>query len=250
MAREDGMDQKTVWRRAPAPRRRVSWAEEQSAAFFKVAGILVGWFFRFWIRRYRVIGAGNVPAEGGAFVIANHRSAMDPFLLAYPIRRRRPLGPGKIELFANPIVAYVMHKIGIFPIRQNTADPGAVRAMVDGYRHGRPVLVYPEGGRSETGELRPFFPDFARLAIKLRAPLIPAGIAGAADALPIGSLMPRFNVPVVVAFGTPFDLSAYSGRPMSPELAQEAAEYMRTRVAELLEQAEAKRRRLEQGTAR
>jgi hypothetical protein len=38
--------------------------------------------------------------------------------------------------------------------------------------------VFPEGGRSNNGELQPFIPDFARLIIKLKAPLVPAAVAG------------------------------------------------------------------------
>ena len=46
-------------------------------------------------------------------------------------------------------------------------------------------------GCSETGKLMPFFPDFARLAMRLNARIIPAGIAGGAALLPVGSRIPR-----------------------------------------------------------
>jgi 1-acyl-sn-glycerol-3-phosphate acyltransferase len=164
---------------------------------------------------------------------------MDPFLLAYPLKTRMLRGPGKVELFQNPLFGYIMRKIGMFPIQQGSRDAGAVRTMVEFYRNGRLVLVFPEGGRSEDGELQPFFPDFARLIIKLKAPLVPAAVAGGNALLPMGSYIPKPNTSVVVGFGPPFDLSQFYDRPLTDELTGEAAALMRERVARLLAEARA-----------
>lgn len=213
-------------------RRHKGWSEQQSVFWFRVACVLVGLLLRFWVRGYRAIGADNVPSAGGAFLIANHTTAMDPFLLGYPVRQRMPRGPGKIELFKNPIFSYFMRKIGMFPLRQDVADAAAVRAMVELYRHGRLVIIYPEGGRSPSGAMKPFNPAFTRLVIKLKAPIMPAAIAGGRELLPIGSLLPRPNTPVVVAYGEPFDLSQFYGRELTPEVLQEATAILEERVAE------------------
>jgi 1-acyl-sn-glycerol-3-phosphate acyltransferase len=197
--------------------------------------------FRYWVRPFRATGANNVPPAGGAFLIANHTSAMDPFILAYPVRRRMPWGPAKIELFKNSILGYLMRKIGMFPIRQGSADAGAVRTMVELYRGGRIVIVYPEGGRSKSGELQPFFPEFARLVIKLKAPIVPAAIAGGPELLPIGSRMPRRGTPVVVKYGEAFELKDFYDTDLNPEILRKASERMRTRVLALLEGAREER---------
>lgn len=233
----------------PTPRaaggRRRSLADLQSPRWFAVGAVLVGWLLRFWVRRYRVLGADWAPVTGGTFVIANHTSAMDPFLLGYPLRRLHPLGPGKAELYRNPAFGYVLRKLGIFPLRQGVADANAVRAMVELYRTGRTVLVYPEGTRSPDGELQAFVPDFARLVIKLRARIVPAGIVGARDVLPIGSFIPRPNVPVVVAYGEPFELSAFYGRGLTSRDTDEATAVLRDRVAEMVALARTERDRMD-----
>jgi len=225
-------------------RRRKGWADEQNRFVYRLGVVLVGLLLRLWVRHYRAIGAEQVPASGGLFLVANHTSGMDPFLLGYPISKRPLFGPGKVELFRNRFFGYLMRKLGIFPVRTGVADAAAVRTMVELYRAGNIVIVYPEGGRSPDGELLPFLPEFARLAIRLRAPLVPAAIAGARELLPIGSLIPKMGKPVVVAFGEPFDLSAYYDRPLTPELDAEAAAVIRDRVAELLERARLERARL------
>lgn len=228
------------------PRRRGSgrWVEQQSLFWYRVCHILVGLLLHGWVRRYRAVGVERVPREGGLFLVANHESGMDPFVIGYPVRWRMIRGPGKIELFENRVFGYLMRRIGMFPIRQEMADAAAVRAMVELYRNGRVVLVYPEGGRTDTGELQPFFPDFARLMIRMKARMLPVGVDGVRELLPIGAYLPRFNSPVAVAFGLPFELSQYYGAKVTDEITREAATILRDRVAEQIAVAEAERARL------
>jgi 1-acyl-sn-glycerol-3-phosphate acyltransferase len=224
--------------------RRKGWTEQQSVVLYRFVQLLVALLFRFWIRSFAVVGAENVPAAGGAFLIANHTSALDPFILGHAVKHRMLRGPGKIELFKNPVVGYVMRRLGIFPIRQEMADAAAVRTMVELYRNGRIVIVYPEGGRSPSGEVRAFFPDFARLVIRLKARIVPAGVAGAGEALPIGQLLPQRKRPIAVAFGEPFELSELYGQELTSETVERAVRVMESRVRELLEVARKERAKL------
>lgn len=245
MQRERGMTAPP--RAAPRRPRRGAWIDRQSVFWYRFVRILGGLLLRYWVRCFRADGADRVPAEGGKFIVANHTSGMDPFLLGYPLSHRIILwGPGKVELFKHPVAAYVMRKIGMFPLRQGGADAAAVRTMVELYRAGKTVIIFPEGGRSETGAMKPFVPDFARLVIKLRAPLVPAAIAGARELLPIGRFVPRFRSPVAVRYGDVFELSEFYQRTLTPELASEAAQIMQERVAELLALARSERKRLKE----
>jgi 1-acyl-sn-glycerol-3-phosphate acyltransferase len=219
-------------------KRRKSWTEQQSVFVFRLTCLVVGFILRFWIRHFRAVGVENIPASGGIFLIANHASGMDPFLVGYSIRHRMPRGPGKVELFENPFFGSIMRKIGMFPLRQDVADAAAVRTMVELYRNGRLVIIYPEGGRTKTGELQPFFPEFTRLMIKLKAPMIPAGIAGAASVLPIGSYIPQPNRRVAIAYGEPFDLSEFYGQPLTSDTLERATAVLQDRVADQLSLAE------------
>jgi 1-acyl-sn-glycerol-3-phosphate acyltransferase len=220
------------------------WVEQQSVFVYRVVLTLLGIGLRFWIRRYRAIGQERVPREGGLFLIANHESGMDPFVISYPVRWRLIRGPGKIELFANPFFGAIMRNLGMFPLRQEVADAGAVRAMVELYRKGRVVLVYPEGGRTDDGNLQPFMPDFARLMLRMKARMLPVGVDGVRELLPIGRYVPLFNAPVAVAFGEVFDLSQFYGQKITDDLAQEVADYLREKVAAMIAMAEQERARL------
>lgn len=226
---------------ARRPRR---WTEVQSVTFYRCMRLLARIFFQVWARGYRAIGLEHIPPSGGAFLIANHTSALDPVVLGVSVTSRVMTGPGKIELFENPVSAYILRKIGIFPLRQDATDAAAVRAMVEFYRAGRIVIVYPEGGRSDSGEIQPFNPDFARLMLKLQAPVIPAGIAGVQELLPIGSSLPRIGRPVVVAYGEPIDLSPFYGRHPTPEQVEQASSLLFERVSDLVQYARREKARL------
>ena len=58
---------------------------------------------------------------------------------------------------------------------------GAVKAL----RAGMPLLVFPEGGRTADGELKPFLSGAAYLAIRAQVPLVPIALKGVYDLLPI-----------------------------------------------------------------
>ncbi|HEX6506576.1 MAG TPA: lysophospholipid acyltransferase family protein [Chloroflexota bacterium] len=221
--------------RVPAGKHRTGrWVEQQSVFWYRLAFVLLIGLFRLWIQCYRAVGVEHVPARGGAFLIANHTSGIDPFVIGFSVPWRMLRGPGKEELFSSPFFGYLMRKMGMFPLRLDIADAAAVRAMVEVYRSGKVVVVYPEGGRTDSGEMREFSPELARLIIRLKAPIVPAGIAGARDVLPIGSLLPRPRTPVVVVFGEPFELSEFYGGKVSREAAEQAAVIMHDRVAALV----------------
>jgi 1-acyl-sn-glycerol-3-phosphate acyltransferase len=229
--------------RRPRPRPR-PWTEEQSEFWYRLFEVVFWPIFHLWIRYFRVLGIENVPAAGSQFVLCNHTTGMDPFILGYAIKHRRINGPGKVELFTHPVFSFLMRKIGIFPIHQGVADAAAVRTMISLYRAGRMIVIFPEGGRSETGELKEFVPGLARLMIRLKAPIVPAAIAGGSDLLPIHHRIPRRNTPVVVSFGRQFELSDFYGRELTPEAVEEATDVVRRHIEDQLAVARAERERL------
>jgi 1-acyl-sn-glycerol-3-phosphate acyltransferase len=215
--------------------------------WYWIAYALVWLFFHVWARGYRCIGAWHVPRKGGCFLVSNHASALDPVLLGYGIRHRMLGGPGKAELFRNPLLARVWRTIGMFPLKRGVSDLAGVRNMIAWYRRGRVVVVFPEGRRTDTGDLGPFNTGFTRLVLRLRAPVVPAAIAGAFELLPMGTLLPRHGVPVTVVIGAPIDLSNLLDRPLDQAIVDEATERIRAAVADLLNQAHNLRRELEPG---
>ena len=67
---------------------------------------------------------------------------------------------------------------------------------------GHSLLIFPEGTRTEDGQIRHFKQGVGRLALKASVSVVPTWIGGTFAALPKGSYFPRYHQ-VVVKFGTP-----------------------------------------------
>ncbi len=95
----------------------------------------------------------------------------------------------KKELFRYPFLGWHLKRSGQIPI-----DPGNARASLrslthasESLRHGTPLVVFPEGGRSVTGQLQEFMGGAAYVAIRAQAPIVPIAIVGTDGALPMNS---------------------------------------------------------------
>src|SRR5580704_7336553 len=101
---------------------------------------------------FKVYGTENIPKTGGALLLANHQSYLDPVLVA--VKLRRPVSyMAKSELFENPALAWLIRTLHAFPVRQGEGDVGAVKECIRQLNAGRVLNIYPEGSRTEDGEI-------------------------------------------------------------------------------------------------
>jgi 1-acyl-sn-glycerol-3-phosphate acyltransferase len=77
-----------------------------------------------------------------------------------------------------------------------------MRAGAFGLRHGRILILYPEGERSIDGTPRTFKKGAAILSVHLQVPIVPVAIEGFYDAWPRGKAFQRF-APLEIQFGDP-----------------------------------------------
>jgi 1-acyl-sn-glycerol-3-phosphate acyltransferase len=115
---------------------------------------------------------------------ANHISALDiPVLYLNVPSQFRILA--KKELFAYPFLGWHLRRSGQLPIDQEntTAAIRSLRKSVETLRDGMPLVIFPEGGRSATGQIQPFMTGAFYLAIKGQVDVIPLAIVGTYEAL-------------------------------------------------------------------
>jgi len=148
-------------------------------------------------------GLERLPHDGPAVVVSNHVSWLDPILLPLVLPRK----PGFLameELWRMPGVGWVMRAYGprAIPLDRGTLGTTALRRALRVLQDGALLIVFPEGGISPDGQLRPFHPGAALLAARAGAPLVPIAIVGTREALPLGRIVPRLR-PVTVRVGAP-----------------------------------------------
>ena len=104
--------------------------------------------------RIEVVGKENIP-RGRAHVIAsNHLSDLDPvYILEAVFSWKRYTILAKQELFKNPLIGWFLSCMGAVPIDRGKGDMDTVNKVTDECKNGTPILIFPEGTRSKTGEL-------------------------------------------------------------------------------------------------
>jgi len=122
----------------------------------------------------RVTGARNIPRTGPVLLVSNHRSYTDPVVIgAAAPRPVRYLG--KTELFRNRPFARLITTLGCIPIRRDGYAAGAIRQAVELLRAGEIVCIFPEGGLTTPGQLKP---GVTIVAAESRAPVVPVYLSG------------------------------------------------------------------------
>jgi len=152
--------------------------------------------------RLSVIGMERLP-PGPAVLVANHVSWLDPLILPVALPRK-PAFLAMEELWRMPVISLIMRAYGplAIPLRRDTIDAAALKRAREALARGALLIVFPEGGISPDGQLRPFHRGAALLASRAGVPLVPVAITGTADALPLGRIWPRAR-PITVRVGTP-----------------------------------------------
>jgi glycerol-3-phosphate dehydrogenase (NAD(P)+) len=133
-------------------------------------------FFILYFRMQR-IGREHVPAKGPVLITANHRSFLDPFVIA--CMARRPMYyVAKEELFRRPIASWFLNALGAFPVARGASDERMIataKAILD---RGDIVLIFAEGTRVRPGALGRPKRGVGRLALESGAPVVPVAVIG------------------------------------------------------------------------
>ncbi len=166
--------------------------------------------------RFEFSGVENIPADGPAILVFNHRSYFDPsamgLLSAKCGRSVRSLG--KKEVFDVPVIGKLMRGIGGVRVDRGTGSDEPLEAAADALRGGELLMLAPEG----TIPRGPAFFDpelkgrwgAARLAAMTGAPVIPIGLWGTEKVWPRSARMPKLPVGsrplVTVTVGPPVEI--------------------------------------------
>ena len=166
------------------------------SSVFDHDGRMQHWFAVHWARmilktagiRVHIDGLEHIDPARPAVYSANHLSALDiPVLYANLPVQFRILA--KRELFSYPFLGWHLKRSGQIPI-----DQGDARASLRSLNHasaalrkGMPLVIFPEGGRSRSGQMRDFMGGAFYMAIKAQAPVVPIVLVGTYELLPMNS---------------------------------------------------------------
>jgi len=195
---------------------------------FDRTGRRLHWFSRAWswlimktiFSPVKVTGLDQIDTSKPHVYAVNHASAFDiPVLYVYlPFQFRIVF---KKELLSYPIVGWQLKRSGQVCIDQQkpTNSIAAIRSAVKSLKAGMPLVIYPEGGRTPDGEIKPFLPGAFFLALKAQVDIVPIALAGTYELLPMNTyhikcrpLEMRVGEPIPTAGLTMRDMEAVSAK--------------------------------------
>jgi len=170
------------------------WYEK---ATYRILHVVLVAIAKVWLRA-EIIGKENVP-KNGPFVLAPvHRSNID-FLLAALVRPNRMRYMGKASIWKYPTLGRFFSMLGAFPVHRGTADRESLRTCMRIIENGESLVMFPEGTRKEGPKVAELFDGPAFVAARTGVPIVPIGIGGSSQAMPLGAkfIKPRKIVMVI-----------------------------------------------------
>ena len=192
--------------------------------------------------RHRWIDGTKLPETGGAVVVANHVSHVDPVTFAHFMwdHGRLPRFLAKAALFDVRVLGWLIRDMGQIPVHRESGDAAqAFTSAVAAVDEGKAVIVYPEGTLTRDPDLWPMVgrTGAARIALATGAPVVPVAQWGAHRLLYPYSTRPHLFPPtrIVMKVGDPVDLEDLRARPISSETIHEATDRIMAAITALLE---------------
>ena len=191
-------------------------------ALFRLSGIV--------LFKSRCIGREKIPSQGGALVCSNHQSNLDPMVVGMQSQRRMNYLARK-SLFDSFLFGWIIRFLDAISIDREGLGFAGLKQTLSCLRAGEIVLLFPEGTRTDDGELLELKPGVCSLVRRGKVPLVPVGIDGPFQAWPRSSLLPHREV-VRVVIGDPIlpdEIERWDDEQLLAEL--------RGRIQQCLEQA-------------
>lgn len=161
-------------------------------------------FYASTVNRFRIVGAENLPSEGGTLLTSNHISGYETVFIPWAVARHQPLqmvwAPAKEELFRNRLLGALFSSWGAFPVRRGRDVRAGKR--VNDLLQTEKVMLFPEGTRHKDGVLGKGNRGVGKLIYDTRPTVIPTALSG----------LNRWKFPGIgqqakVEFGAPLDFS-------------------------------------------
>jgi 1-acyl-sn-glycerol-3-phosphate acyltransferase len=187
--------------------------------------------------RWRVFGAENVPLTGGVILASNHASFIDPPLVGSAIKRDINY-LARESLFRFPGIGALLRSWNSVPVDRDGGGAKGLKIILDRLLAGGAIILFPEGTRTQDGQLQPARSGIGLTVIKSTAPVVPVRVFGTYEAYGRRHKIPRPHR-VMVKYGRPLYFEALRTeaqsctKPRLKEIYQEVADEIMIAIAQL-----------------
>ncbi len=168
---------------------------------WRAASVLMLALDSLWFR-IQARGTEHLPKDGPLFVLANHTATFDPAWLGWAMKRPMHY-MAATSVLRIPVAGRLLVGLGAFGKKKFVKDRQALLKMMELYKAGQAVVIFPEGMRTWNGEPGEPLPGMGSLIRKLGARVVYVRIETAFLAQPRWATYPR-RVPVEVSYEGPY----------------------------------------------
>ena len=155
--------------------------------------------------RHRTLHREFLPEAGGALIVANHVSFLDPAAVGAAFRK--PIYYLARKTLFKGFLGWLLPRIQVLPVDLGKGDLASMKRILGLLKEGHRVLIFPEGTRSPDGTLQEAEAGIGFILAKGEVPVVPVRIFGAFECWGREARWPRPGRITIVA-GPPVDLSA------------------------------------------
>jgi 1-acyl-sn-glycerol-3-phosphate acyltransferase len=201
--------------------------------FFRLAVCCLKGYFRLFYR-VRVYGRENIP-QGRAIIAPNHASFLDPPLLG-AIWPEEIHFLARASLFNSTPLKFLLSCLNTHPVQGSVQDLNSLKLICQLLNSDQKIVIFPEGVRSDTGQLQSVKAGVMMLALRTKSPLIPVYLHGTFEAWPRQKRWPTAGHPLTIVIGQPIDIEPYchlgkkEGQRLLAEKLQASLETLRQRA--------------------
>lgn len=188
-------------------------------------------FLLVW-HRLGIRGVENIPDEGGVMIASNHASYLDPPVVGVGYRSRPVHFMARNTLWKPGFGKWWMDAVGCIPVSRGTGDRRALTMTIRYLKEGKVVSMFPEGTRTEDGELQDAKGGIGFIIEKSGCVVVPAYIDGSYAAHAKGA---KFIKPkkVTITYGKPITQEDFQALGSGREAYEAHAALIMERIAEL-----------------
>jgi 1-acyl-sn-glycerol-3-phosphate acyltransferase len=163
--------------------------------------------------RLTINGRENLPPHGPFVLAANHCSHLDALILGAaltPRHRERafPIAAGDVFFQSNVTSTFSAIVLNALPMWRKNCGPHALADLRRKLEEERAVfIIFPEGGRSRDGSMKPFKHGLGMLVAETNVPVVPCGLVGTFQALPPHRNLPR-PIAIKLMIGEPLEFAS------------------------------------------
>jgi len=206
-----------------------AWAKLRIPFLYRICLFIAWTYFKLF---FRLKIYGHVHYVRGKGIIApNHASYLDPPVVSVS-------WPDEVQflakeaLFKSFLFGHLIRALNSHPVRGTASDIAVFKLIHKLLEEGKKVIVFPEGGRTQNGNLQPIKHGISLLAAKSGAPVIPTYIEGAFAAWPPGRKFPKICGKLTVVFGSPIYFEEFA-HLQKKEAHQALADRLQEKLASL-----------------